>query len=449
MNVLVLGSGGREHAIAWKLSQSKDCLKLFAMPGNPGTAQLGMNLPGSLSDFEKIKEATLANKIDLVVAGPEDPLVRGLGDFFLSDPDLKHVLFVGPCSKGAALEGSKDFAKHFMQRHGIPTARFKSFTLETLPEAEAFLESLDAPYVIKADGLAAGKGVLICNNLEEARTELRSMFSGKFGKAGSTVVIEEFLSGIEVSMFILTDGKDFLLLPEAKDYKRIGEGDTGLNTGGMGAVSPVPFVTEAFKDKVISRIIEPTLRGLKEENIPYKGFIFLGLMNCGGDPYVIEYNVRMGDPETEAVMTRIDSDLLHHLAACARGRIAEEKIEISPRTALTVVCVSGGYPLGYKRGVEISLGGTSYGSQDVNVFHSGTAFSEDGILVTSGGRVLALTANSNISGHSKENETPSEKAVRLIEEGRKACYAAMSEIEFEGKYFRRDIGEDIVRYLEG
>ena len=449
MNVLVLGSGGRENAIAWKISQSKDCDKLYAMPGNPGTAQLGQNLSGSPLDFCRVKQAVLDYSIDLVAVGPEEPLVRGLGDFFLADPDLKDVLFVGPCAKGAALEGSKDFAKQFMLRHGIPTARFRTFTLETLALADSFLESLNAPYVLKADGLAAGKGVLICQDLAEAKAELRNMLSGKFGNAGSRVVIEEFLSGIEVSMFILTDGKDFLLLPEAKDYKRIGENDTGLNTGGMGAVSPVPFVTAEFRNKVTDRIIKPTLRGLQEENIPYCGFIFLGLMNCGGDPYVIEYNVRMGDPETEAVVTRIDSDLLHHLAGCARGRIAEEKLEISATPALTVVCVSGGYPQSYRKGAEISISPDLLGAKGVNIFHSGTAFSDSGQIVTSGGRVFAVTANSCVTMRSKEYNTASEDFVRLIEEGRTACYSSVDKIGFEGKYFRKDIGLDIIRYLEG
>ena len=435
MNVLVLGGGGREHAIAWKISQGKECTRLFAMPGNPGTARIGQNQAGSPKDFALVKKAVLDNNVDMVVVGPEDPLVGGLGDFFAEDPDLKDVLFIGPGAKGAALEGSKDFAKQFMQRHGIPTAAFRSFTAEKIDEADRFLESLKAPYVLKADGLAAGKGVLICQSLDQAKSELRNMLGGKFGSAGNTVVIEEFLSGIEVSMFILTDGKDYLLLPEAKDYKRIGEGDTGLNTGGMGAVSPVPFVTEDFKNKVRDRIILPTLKGLQVEGIPYKGFIFLGLMNCGGDPYVIEYNVRMGDPETEAVMTRIDSDLLHHLKMCALGRLSEEKIIVSDHSALTVVCVSGGYPESYKKGIEIK--GNAFSAPDANIFHMGTALSSDGKLVTSGGRVLAIT-----SGSRQAN------AVRAIEEGRETCYKEAEGIEFQGMYFRKDIGLDILRYIE-
>lgn len=441
MKALVLGGGGREHAIAWKIRQSWDCDAVFAMPGNPGTAQLGKNLAGNPGDFLQVRQAVLDNSIDIVVVGPEEPLVKGLRDRFEEDPALKGVLFVGPGSAGAALEGSKQFAKEFMRRHGIPTAAFGSFTSDRIAEAKDFLKSLNPPYVLKADGLAGGKGVLICGSLEEAFSELEQMLGGKFGKASSTVVIEEFLSGIEVSMFILTDGKSYLLLPEAKDYKRIGDGDTGLNTGGMGAVSPVPFVDEEFKGKVAERIIEPTLKGLSEEGIPYNGFIFLGLMNCGGEPYVIEYNVRMGDPETEAVMTRIDSDLLSHLCACAKGTLGEEKLEISDEAALTVMCVSGGYPGSYPKGKAITgdpvLFSNSY-SGPVKVFHSGTAESQEGILTTSGGRVLAVTANS-----------PLEKSVKsTIEEGRALAYGIAERITFEGKYFRKDIGLDIIRYTE-
>ncbi|MBR5073692.1 MAG: phosphoribosylamine--glycine ligase [Bacteroidales bacterium] len=441
MKALVLGGGGREHAIAWKIRQSWDCDKMFAMPGNPGTAQVGTNLPGDPNDFQAVKKAVLDNDVDIVVVGPEEPLVRGLRDRFEEDPELKDVMFVGPGAAGAALEGSKQFAKEFMARHGIPTAAFRSFTSEQVDEAEEFLGTLKAPYVLKADGLAAGKGVLICENLDQACGEVRQMLGGKFGKASSTVVIEEFLSGIEVSMFILTDGKSYLMLPEAKDYKRIGDGDTGLNTGGMGAVSPVPFVDDEFKDKVRNRIIEPTLKGLAEEGIPYKGFIFLGLMNCGGDPYVIEYNVRMGDPETEAVMTRIDSDLLSHLCACARGTLDKETIEISEDAALTVVCVSGGYPGSYQKGKPISgdpiLFSNSY-SGPVKVFHSGTAEPQEGNLVTSGGRVIAVTSNTPAAGSVEET----------VEEGRSLAYSHIERIAFEGKYFRKDIGLDIIRYCK-
>lgn len=431
MKVLVLGSGGREHAIAWKIKQSERCSALFCLPGNPGTARIAENLSGSVKDFDAVKGQVLRHGIDLVVAGPEDPLVEGLRDFFESDPQLRQVLFVGPGRSGARLEGSKDFAKDFMIRHGIPTAAYRSFTADRLPEADRFLDGLQAPFVLKADGLAAGKGVLIVEDREEAKRQLREMMNGKFGAAGRTVVIEEFLRGIEVSVFVLTDGRDYLILPEAKDYKRIGEGDTGLNTGGMGAVSPVPFADGAFMEKVESRIIRPTIEGLRKDGIDYRGFIFLGLMNCGGDPYVIEYNVRMGDPETEAVMTRIDSDLLAHLAAAARGELAGEKISVSPQSALTVVCVSGGYPESYGKGFEIT--GSPYLAADgcgaegaVTVFHSGTALHQ-GKLVTAGGRVLAVTVNG------KDLSTCREAAVKEVEK-----------IRFAGKYYRRDIGMDVL-----
>lgn len=431
MNVLVLGSGGREHAIAWKVRQSKECGKLFCMPGNPGTAQIAENVAGGVKDFDAIRKCVLENNIGIVIVGPEDPLVYGLKDMFAADEQLKDVLFVGPGKVGAQLEGSKDFAKEFMTRHNIPTAAYRSFTKDTLAEADAFLEQLEAPYVLKADGLAAGKGVLILEDLEEAKRELRNMMGGKFGAAGNTVVIEQFLKGIEVSVFVLTSGKDYLILPEAKDYKRIGEGDKGLNTGGMGAVSPVVFADEEFMAKVEERIIKPTVEGFRKDNIDYRGFIFIGLMNCGGDPYVIEYNVRMGDPETEAVMTRIDSDLLQHLVAAARGDLSGEKIEISKDGALTVVCVSGGYPEEYRKG--ISMDGSEYLNSNtpeskIKVFHSGTSM-KDGNLVTSGGRVLAVTVNG--SG---------------IEKQREEIYAEIARIEYDGKYFRRDIGLDLLNY---
>ena len=431
MNVLVLGSGGREHAIAWKVKQSKNCTNLFCLPGNPGTAQIATNVAAGVKDFEAIKKCVLENNIEIVICGPEDPLVFGLKDMFAADEQLKDVLFVGPSKLGAQLEGSKDFAKEFMVRHNIPTAAYKSFTKETLTEADAFLEQLEAPYVLKADGLAAGKGVLILEVLEEAKAELRNMMGGKFGEAGNTVVIEQFLKGIEVSVFVLTSGKDYLILPEAKDYKRIGEGDKGLNTGGMGAVSPVVFADAEFMAKVEERIIKPTVEGFAKDNIDYKGFVFIGLMNCGGDPYVIEYNVRMGDPETEAVMTRIDSDLLSHLVAAAKGDLSGEKIEISKDGALTVVCVSGGYPEEYKKGLE--MGGSEYlysntPCSKIKVFHAGTAM-KDGKLVTSGGRVLAITVNGE--GIEKQRET---------------IYAEIAKIEYEGKYCRRDIGLDLLNY---
>lgn len=431
MNVLILGSGGREHAIAWKVKQSEKCTNLFCLPGNPGTAQIATNVAAGVKDFEAIKKCVLDNNIEMVIVGPEDPLVFGLKDMFAADEQLKNVLFVGPSKEGAQLEGSKDFAKEFMTRHNIPTAAYKSFTKDTLAEADAFLEQLEAPYVLKADGLAAGKGVLILESLEEAKAELRNMMGGKFGAAGNTVVIEQFLKGIEVSVFVLTSGKDYLILPEAKDYKRIGEGDKGLNTGGMGAVSPVVFADAEFMAKVEERIIKPTVEGFRKDNIDYKGFVFIGLMNCGGDPYVIEYNVRMGDPETEAVMTRIDSDLLSHLEAAAKGDLSGEKIEISKDGALTVVCVSGGYPEDYKKGLE--MGGSEYlymnlPDSPVKVFHAGTA-QKDGKLVTAGGRVLAVTVNG--SG---------------IENQRERIYAEIEKIQYEGKYCRRDVGLDLLNY---
>ena len=375
----------------------------------------------------------LDNGIDLVVVGPEDPLVKGMRDFFQADPNLANILFVGPSSKGAMLEGSKDFAKQFMLRHAIPTAAYRSFTKETLSEGQAFLESLAAPYVLKADGLAAGKGVLILNNLEEAKQELANMMEGKFGAAGNTVVIEEFLKGIELSVFVLTDGKDYLMLPSAKDYKRVGEGDTGLNTGGMGSVSPVPFADELFMKRVEERIVKPTISGLQSDGIDYKGFIFIGLMNCNGNPYVIEYNVRMGDPETESVMTRIESDLLAHLEAAAKGTIASQKIVIAPYTALTVICVSGGYPESYPKGLPISgVEPLCYKAapESVKVFHSGTKMlcqEQQETLVTAGGRVLAVTVNG-----------PS------IESCRERAYKEIEKIKFEGIYFRRDIGCDLL-----
>ena len=431
MNVLVLGSGGREHAIAWKVKQSEKCTNLFCLPGNPGTAQIATNVNGGVKDFDAIKKCVVENAIDIVIVGPEDPLVFGLKDMFAADAQLKDVLFVGPDKVGAQLEGSKDFAKEFMTRHNIPTAAYRSFTKETLEDADKFLESLEAPYVLKADGLAAGKGVLIIEDLEEAKAELRNMMGGKFGAAGNTVVIEQFLKGIEVSVFVLTSGKDYLILPEAKDYKRIGEGDKGLNTGGMGAVSPVVFADAEFMAKVEERIIKPTVEGFAKDNIDYKGFVFIGLMNCGGDPYVIEYNVRMGDPETEAVMTRIDSDLLSHLVAAAKGELAGEKIGISQEGALTVVCVSGGYPQSYGKGYEIFgseyLEGSS--AQDkIKIFHAGTAMKE-GKLVTSGGRVLAVTYNG-----------------KGIEKSREEIYPEIDKIMYTNKYYRSDVGLDLLKY---
>lgn len=433
MKVLLIGSGGRENALAWKIRQSSLCSELFCLPGNPGTSAWAHNVNLSALDFKAVGDFVLENGIDLVVVGPEDPLVKGMRDYFQADPNLAHILFVGPSSKGAMLEGSKDFAKQFMLRHAIPTAAYRSFTKETLSEGQAFLESLTAPYVLKADGLAAGKGVLILNNLEEAKQELANMMEGKFGAAGNTVVIEEFLKGIELSVFVLTDGKDYLMLPSAKDYKRVGEGDTGLNTGGMGSVSPVPFADDLFMKRVEERIVKPTINGLQSDGIDYKGFIFIGLMNCNGNPYVIEYNVRMGDPETESVMTRIESDLLAHLEAAAKGTIASQKIAIAPYTALTVICVSGGYPESYPKGLPISgVEPLCYKAapESVKVFHSGTKMlcqEQQETLVTAGGRVLAVTVNG-----------PS------IESCRERAYKEIEKIKFEGIYFRRDIGCDLL-----
>ncbi|MBO7249157.1 MAG: phosphoribosylamine--glycine ligase [Bacteroidales bacterium] len=423
MNVLVLGSGGREHALSWKIAQSDKLGKLYCLPGNPGTAEVADNIAGSATDFAKVKEVVIEKGINMVVVGPEEPLVRGICDYFAADKELKDVMFIGPDKLGATLEGSKDFAKEFMVKNGVPTARYESFGKGDEEKAREFMKSLTPPYVLKADGLAAGKGVLIIDDLDEAMAELAQMFSGKFGDAGNTVVIEQFLKGIEASCFVLTDGKDYLLLPEAKDYKRIGEGDKGLNTGGMGAVSPVPFYTEEFKSKVEERIVKPTIKGLADIGAKYCGFIFIGLMNCGGDPYVIEYNVRMGDPETEAVMTRIDSDFLGHLVAAAKGELASEKMVYSPKTALTCVQVSGGYPEGYAKGYEIC------GLDDVKeaiVFHAGTSV-KDGKVVTSGGRVLAITAL---------GET--------IPATREKLFTEVAKVTYTDKYFRSDIGLDVM-----
>ena len=423
INVLVLGSGGREHALSWKIAQSEKLGKLYCLPGNPGTASIAENISGSATDFAKVKEVVLEKKVDLVVVGPEEPLVKGICDYFSGDEDLKSVMFIGPDKLGATLEGSKDFAKEFMVKNGVPTARYESFGKGDEEKAREFMKGLTPPYVLKADGLAAGKGVLIIDDLDEAMASLSEMFDGKFGDAGNTVVIEQFLKGIEASCFVLTDGKDYLLLPEAKDYKRIGEGDKGLNTGGMGAVSPVPFYTEEFKSKVEERIVKPTIKGLAEAGSKYCGFIFIGLMNCGGDPYVIEYNVRMGDPETEAVMTRIDSDFLGHLVAAAKGELASEKIVYSPKTALTCVQVSGGYPEGYAKGYEIA--GLDQ-VKDAIVFHAGTS-EKDGKVVTSGGRVLAVTAL---------GET--------IPQTRELLFSEVAKIKYTDKYFRSDIGLDVL-----
>lgn len=425
-NVLVLGSGGREHALAWKIAQSEKVSKVYIAPGNAGTALVGENISINISDFHLVKDVVLKYHINLVVVGPEQPLVDGIVDFFKNDPDLKDVKIIGPDKKGAQLEGSKAYAKQFMEKYGIPTAKCFTVTAENLNEGLKYLETLEAPYVLKADGLAAGKGVLILNDLNEAKDELKEMLSGKFGSASAKVVIEQFLKGIEVSMFVLTDGDNYVILPEAKDYKRIGDGDTGLNTGGMGAVSPVPFVTPEFVQKVEKRIIKPTIEGLKNEKIDYKGFIFLGLMNCGGDPYVIEYNVRMGDPETEGVMTRIDSDFAELLDKCAQGKLNEAHYKVNSDTSVTVMLVSGGYPEAYKKGMKIT--GLENVCPCCVVAHAGTKLDGNDI-VTSGGRVIAVTA------HGKN-----------IEEAREKAYHNAKMIMFEGKNYRHDIGLDLMNY---
>lgn len=424
-NVLVIGSGGREHAIALKLSTSTLLDRLFVMPGNPGTASFAENLPGNVLDFGNIAGIIRDKSVDIVVVGPEDPLVHGLRDYLEAAGILENVLFVGPGKSGARLEGSKDFAKGFMRRHGIPTAAYRTFSMEDREDAIAFMKTLDAPYVLKADGLAAGKGVLILDSIGEAVSALDEIFAGKFGHAGDKVVIEQYLKGIEVSFFAITDGHGYVLLPEAKDYKRAMDGDAGLNTGGMGAVSPVPFVTPDFRKKVEDRIIRPTIKGLEEEGTDYRGFIFFGLMDCAGDPYVIEYNVRMGDPETEAVMSRVGSDLLAHLVAAARGDVSAEEVSVLPCTALTGIVVSGGYPQAYGKGYAID--GIEACASKAAVFHSGTAF-KDGRIVTAGGRVLAVTVTSG-----------------TLAAARELLYSALPDIKFENSYYRSDIGADMLK----
>ncbi len=424
MNILILGSGGREHALAWKLNRSPMPNKLFIAPGNGGTSRIGHNIPIGVKDFQSIKELVLGERIQMVVVGPEDPLVNGIHDFFLADSELKHIPVIGPQKKAAMLEGSKEFAKEFMMRHQIPTARYESFTARTIERGYEFLTTLEPPYVLKADGLAAGKGVVILNTLQEAITELDSMLlEEKFGNASTTVVIEEFLDGIELSVFVLTDGKNYKVLPTAKDYKRIGEGDTGLNTGGMGAISPVPFADKEFMDKIEEQIVKPTVEGLKMDNLPYKGFIFIGLIKVGNDPKVIEYNVRLGDPETEVVIPRIKNDLVEIFKAIGNQTLDTITLDLDERTAATVMTVSGGYPGSYAKGKQI------HGIDNITdslVFHAGTTLSTEGQVITNGGRVMAITSFG-----------------KDFKEALKTSYKNVEKLSFEGMNYRKDIGFDL------
>ncbi|SFB76812.1 phosphoribosylamine--glycine ligase [Zunongwangia mangrovi] len=423
MKILILGSGGREHTFAYKIAQSPKCEKLYIAPGNAGTLNVGKNVSLNVGDFSGIKDFIIEKNIDMLVVGPEDPLVKGITDFCKAEPELKELLIVGPSKRGALLEGSKERAKEFMAMHNIPTAAYESFTAESLEAGKVFLETLKAPYVLKADGLAAGKGVLILNDLNEAKAELENMLKNqKFGEASAKVVIEEFLDGIELSVFVLTDGKNYKILPTAKDYKRIGEGDTGLNTGGMGAISPVPFADAEFMQKIEERIVKPTVDGLAEENIDYKGFIFIGLIKVGEEPYVIEYNVRMGDPETEVVLPRVKSDLVEVLAKAAQGKLDEVDLEIDERAATTVMMVSGGYPEAYEKGKEIT---GIENVEDALVFHAGTTTKDDKV-VTNGGRVIAVTAFGED-----------------YKEALKKSYQNVEKLQFDKMYFRKDLGFDL------
>ncbi|WP_405203204.1 phosphoribosylamine--glycine ligase [Dokdonia sp. LLG6352-1] len=422
MNILILGSGGREHTFAYKIAQSDHCDSLFVAPGNAGTSQIATNVAIGVTDFDAIKELVIKEGIEMVVVGPEDPLVQGVYDFFKADESLKNVAVIGPSKVGAALEGSKERAKEFMMAHNIPTAAYEAFTSETLVKGQAFLETLQAPYVLKADGLAAGKGVLIIDNLEEAKQELANMLGGKFGDASATVVIEEFLDGIELSVFVLTDGKNYKVLPTAKDYKRIGEGDVGLNTGGMGAISPVPFADDAFMQKIEERIVKPTVNGLSKENIEYKGFIFIGLIKVGDDPKVIEYNVRMGDPETEVVLPRIQSDLVELFKAVDAQTLDKQEFKLDPRSAATVMLVSGGYPEAYEKGKVITGLDTI---EDSLVFHAGTT-EKDGQVVTNGGRVIAITSFDDD-----------------FKQAIKKSYQNIENLHFDRINYRTDIGFDL------
>ncbi|WP_010250454.1 phosphoribosylamine--glycine ligase [Myroides injenensis] len=423
MRILLLGSGGREHALAWKMLQSDKCTALFVAPGNAGTASIAINLSLDPNDFPAVKKAVIDNQINMVVVGPEDPLVKGIVDFFLEDDDIKHIPVIGPSKLGAQLEGSKDFAKEFLFKHNIPTAAYATFIKETVDEGKAFLESLTPPYVLKADGLAAGKGVVILNDLEEAKDELENMLvDAKFGDASSKVVIEEFLSGIELSCFVLTDGKNYKILPTAKDYKRIGEGDTGLNTGGMGAVSPVPFASDEFMKKVEERVVIPTIKGLQEDKLGFKGFVFIGLIKVGEDPFVIEYNARMGDPETEVVMPRIKSDIIDLFEGIANENLDTKDLVIDDRAATTIMLVSGGYPEAYEKGKVIR---GLENVEDSIVFHAGTSL-KDGEVITNGGRVLAVTSYG-----------------KNFEEGIKKSYQNIDKLDFDKIYYRKDIGFDL------